>query len=499
MLVAAPLAAVVMGASDKTAHAGPLGTSIPANCAEHTSFSGGSDAAGDYRCAGLAIDFHVSGVAASQHQQWAGQWLFVDEAGQFRTGSCTFNRGTHPSILGPSSRVSQSFPNDPTGRETAYLTWRYGSTADALTAAALWVVFHYDAQDAAGTTESTHPSEPLIADLGRVSEMTGRQDLEDLAVALDAEATTFATPFLLSVSIDPSGSATATLTSAGAPVASAEVASVDDAGSVRSTALTDAGGVAHFNVELVTGVNTVRVIAGSPGAAWVYLGPAAAPNPRGAQSMITGGDPELLTASAVLEVVPPPTEPPPTEPPPTEPPPTTDAPTTTQPPTTLVEEATTTTTSTTPIVETTTMLEPTTTIAPTTTIVPTTTIAPTTTSEAPPMFLPPPPTQAPTTVAPPTQPPTTTTAAPTTMPPPVFVAVEPPPATTAETVASTTAPTIVETTTTMTPAVVQPKLPRTGGSSWFAAYLATALVVGGVGLIGTVRRRISEQGASRCS
>ncbi|MGZ4793530.1 MAG: hypothetical protein ACXWBO_16885, partial [Ilumatobacteraceae bacterium] len=90
--------------------AGQLGSQLPANCVAHDSFDGGVDFVDDFRCAGLAIEFHTAGVAYSPGPIWAGQWLFVDEAGQFRVGSCTFNRGIHPTIDVPSSLVTQSFP-----------------------------------------------------------------------------------------------------------------------------------------------------------------------------------------------------------------------------------------------------------------------------------------------------------------------------------------------------------------------------------------------------
>jgi len=81
------------------ADAGQLGTTIPANCVEHVSWWG-DDVPGDYRCAGLRVGFHTAGVAYSTHDQWLGQWLYVDDEGQYRVGSCVFNRGTHPSVLG---------------------------------------------------------------------------------------------------------------------------------------------------------------------------------------------------------------------------------------------------------------------------------------------------------------------------------------------------------------------------------------------------------------
>ena len=125
------------------ARAGPLGTAIPGNCTAHHGWNDGeADAAGDYRCAGLAIQFHTGGVGRSPGLIWAGQWLFLDGAGQYRVGSCTFNRGVHPNILGPSTVVAQPFPDDPTGAKGAYLAWRYGDTTDDLTAAAMWAVYN---------------------------------------------------------------------------------------------------------------------------------------------------------------------------------------------------------------------------------------------------------------------------------------------------------------------------------------------------------------------
>ena len=59
-----------------TAGAGPLGTQMPSNCVPHISFEGSPDLVDDYRCAGLAIEFHTAGVAFSPAPIWAGQWLF---------------------------------------------------------------------------------------------------------------------------------------------------------------------------------------------------------------------------------------------------------------------------------------------------------------------------------------------------------------------------------------------------------------------------------------
>src|SRR5207342_1637877 len=182
-----------------TVGAGQLGTQIPSNCVAHTSFDGSADLRDDFRCAGFAIEFHTAGVAFSPAPIWAGQWLFVDESGQYRVGSCTFNRGIHPTIDAPSFPVSQLFPNDPTGAKGAYLTWRYGDTTDNLMASAMWAVFHYYAQDSAGTRRAFNAVAPLIPSLGMIAGASGSDALQTVAIALDAEANKYAGEWALSV------------------------------------------------------------------------------------------------------------------------------------------------------------------------------------------------------------------------------------------------------------------------------------------------------------
>ena len=149
---------------------------------------------------------------------WAGQWLFTDEAGEFRVGTCTFNRGMHPTIAVPSHVVGQAFPNDPTGAKGAYLTWRYGDTTDDLTAAAMWAVFHYYAQDAAGSNRATNPATPLVPSLDGIAADSGRADLQHMALALDAEARKMSGEWTLSVSARSDGTVVATLLAGGVPV-----------------------------------------------------------------------------------------------------------------------------------------------------------------------------------------------------------------------------------------------------------------------------------------
>lgn len=400
----------------------PMIGPIPANCVEHTSFDGGPDYPGDYRCAGLAIDYHLAGVARSPAPIWAGQWLFVDDHDVYRTGLCTFNRGIHPTTNEPSVPIAQTFPKDPSGAKRAYLTWAYGHTTDGLTAAGLWAVFHYYAQDAAGSNRSANASAPLVASLDRVSEASGNQDIEDLSIALDAEAGRFSGAFAVDVQLLGDGhgavrvmsgamlreGATVMLTVAGAVFG-------DDTNTVSVT--TDSTGVALFEVSGPPHDVTVTASISAPSAAQVYRGAAADRFGHLPQTLITAGPAAIIVSSATTTLNPP--------------------------------EATTTTTTTVAPSITTQAQTTTSTIDATTT---TPTEAPTT---AP---------QAPTTV-------TTATEAPTT----TFVD-------------ATTTMEIPSTVPSSAPIAVESSLPKTGSSNG-PAFLATALLVAGVGVVGAVRRR----------
>ncbi len=388
-------------ASATSVTAGPLGTSIPGNCIEHTSFSGGTDVSGDYRCAGEAIQFHTGGVSSSPYQIWAGQWLFVDPSGSFRVGSCTFNRGVHPTINAPARWVGQSFPNDPTGALSGYLAWRYGDTTDNLTAAALWAVFHYYAQDAAGPNRSANDNAPLVPSLDGLAAASGRSDLQSRALALHAEAVAVAEPWTIAIAIASDGTATVTLRSGANPVPDQKVSVLVSGLDVPLVTITSADGIATVAVSLPPGTVTVVATASAPGPAYVYRGEPATTEGQGAQNLISGGASEVLTAETTIEVA-----------------------------------------------------------------------APTTTTTQPP----------PTTAT--TEPVTTELATTTTIPP-----------TTIETSTSTAAVPADETTTTFI-AVAEPTttliggLPRTGGGrDSTIAYVGTALLVGGIGLMGTLRRR----------
>ncbi len=437
-------AAYGIGAVAGPAAAAPLGTTMPPNCVANTGLNAGdADLAGDYRCAGLAVRFHTGGVAMTDRRQWAGQWLFVDAEGRFRVGSCTYNLGIHPSVLGPAVPVAQAFPNDPSGAKVAYLAWRYGDTTDNPTAAAMWAVMHYYAQDAAGSFLSVDRDAPLIASLERIAALTGEPALQARAIELDQQAALLGGTWTLTLEAAPNeagATASVALAAAAGGVPGVDVAvTAGDGATVTLT--TDATGRATAAIALPPGTTTVSATAAAPGPASVFRGPPASPNPMGAQTLVTAGEPLELRAEAVVDV------PQPTSTTTTAieatttstiaaTTSTTDAPTTTAAPTTAV--ATTTEGATTTEVSTTTEV-------PTTTI---TTAEVTTTSGV-----------TPTSVAP------TTSAAPTTTP-----------GTTVGPVASS-----------------PPQLPRTGNASNQPAYLGTAFLVGGIGLLGTVRRRAGRE------
>lgn len=315
----------------------PLGTSIPGNCVEHTSFTDGVDASGDYRCAGQAIQFHTAGVESSPYEIWAGQWLFRDPAGSFRVGSCTFNRGIHPTINSSATWVGQSFPNDPTGVLASYLAWRYGDTTDNLTAAALWVVFHFYAQDTAGPNRSTDDHAPLVPTLGSVAAASGRADLQSLALALHHEAQAASELWTLTAAIAADGIATFTLLSGVTPVSDRPISVLVSGLDTPLVATTGADGTATVTVSLPPGTVTVVATASAPGPAEVYRGEPAFADGQGGQNLITGGASRVMTAEASIVVAQPTTTA-------TEPPTTTMMATTTTEPTSTTFGAATTTT-----------------------------------------------------------------------------------------------------------------------------------------------------------
>jgi len=396
-----------------TAGAGQLGDRIPSNCVPHISFDGGPDLRDDYRCAGEAIEFHTAGVAFSPDPIWAGQWLFRDEDGQFRVGSCTFNRGIHPTIDEPSAIVQQQFPNDPTGAKGAYLTWGYGDTTDDLTAAAMWAVFHYYAQDAAGTRRAANGEAPLVPSLDMVARASGRSDIQQKAIELDAEAAAFAGEWVIVATVDVAGQITVTVFAGPQPVLGARVSLLMSGRDSTLTVETDVTGTAHATMPVTPGPLTVVASTSAPGAALVYRGVPAGPDPQGAQRLVTGGRPRTLSATASVDV--------PGPPPPD----------------------TTTTTTTTTVPETTTTSTTTSTTSPPET---STTVAETTTTST-------------------TVPAAVETAAPPASPPPTLPAEL------------------------VLPPVPAAPLPRTGKASDVISYLATSLLVAGIGIVGVAGRK----------
>ncbi len=417
-----------------SARAGQLGAQMPSNCVAHISFDGGADLVDDFRCAGMAIEFHTAGVAYSPAAIWAGQWLFVDEAGQFRVGSCTFNRGIHPTIDAPSFLVDQRFPNDPTGAKGAYLTWGYGDTTDDLLAAAMWAVFHYYAQDAAGTRRASNGAVPLVPSLDMIARASGRDDIQDLAIALDAEAALFAGEWAITVTLAIDGRIDVGVMAGAQPVLGARVTLLISGQDAPTLVETDAAGMAHTSMPVAEGTMTVVASTSSPAPAVVYRGSPAGPDPQGAQRLVTGGPPRVVSATASVDVP---------------------------------VSTTTTTTTTIPATTTTTIPATTTTIPPTTTTVPeTTTTIPATTIPATTI-----PTATTTTTLPPevTSPPDTTTTAPAVVPPAEVlppVPAPPPPS---------------------------PPLPKTGSASDLVSYLGTSLLVAGIGIVGVASRRPSRR------
>ena len=333
LLLAGTVGALVWASG---AWAEPLGTSIPAGCVAHTGF-GEPDVPGDYRCAGIALRFFAGGADHARSTIWAGQWLFADDAGQFRVGTCTFNRGTHPTTQHRSTEVAQSFPNDPTGAKGAYLAWRYGDTADPLTAAGVWAVFHHYALDPAGTNFADDPTAPLVPRLDGLAASSGRADLQAKAIALDAEAAAFSGPWGLSVSVGADGVVTATLLAGTTPVPGRPIAVLVSGLDSSFEATTGADGNATVTVPLPLGTATVVATTDAPGPLRVYRGVPASPNPLGAQPLATAGPSNPLRVETVVDTDPATTEPATTEPVTTEPvttePPTTE-PATTEPPTT---------------------------------------------------------------------------------------------------------------------------------------------------------------------
>ncbi|MFZ9627866.1 MAG: hypothetical protein ACO3C1_00785 [Ilumatobacteraceae bacterium] len=289
----------------------PANAEVPANCVEHVPLDGSVDVPGDHRCAGLALDYFVGGAERSPSPTWAGQWLFTDEDGVYRTGWCVYHLGQHPLSGELSHTVDQRFANDLDGREVAYLTWRYRDAVDPLTVAALWAVFHYYAGDAAGPLRSDSPDAPLVPTLDGVGVSTGREDVGRRAIELVDEARRVAGDTVPEWHLDltvadaptPAGRAvTVTLVAGEVPIAGQPISVLVSGSDLPLAATTGPDGTATVAVPLLPGTATVVATTDTPGPAVVYRGTPAQPSPQGAQLLVTAGTPVPLTVSAVVDV-----------------------------------------------------------------------------------------------------------------------------------------------------------------------------------------------------
>lgn len=316
ILVPALVGSVVVLALPPGASATP-----PSGCVEHAPLDGSADAPGDYRCAGLPIDFHHDGPDHSPHPLWAGQWLFADEAGTFHRGTCTYNLGMHPTVEQPSAPWNQQLRYDPGAVFSSYLLWRYGDSDDPLTAAAMWAVLHYYAQDDGGSNRSSNPTAALVPALESLAAFTGRQDLQERAIALHSEAARYGGQWTLVVTLDEDGLATVSLTAGPHPIPGRPISLVVSSSAVPLTLTTGDDGLATVTVPLPpSGTVTVAAVVEAPGPAVVYRGTPVVRAPHGAQTLITAGEPTQVTATAqvaVQQIAEPPvvTDPPPTDPP----------------------------------------------------------------------------------------------------------------------------------------------------------------------------------------
>ena len=312
-VLAAPAELPTAGAGQPT----PRAADVPAGCVQHS-----GDQGADYRCAGRFL------ATPSGPHTWAGQWLFVDESGRTRRGTCTYQLGTHPTTAVAAHRVAASLPNDPTGQRSAYLTWKYGQTDDDLTAAAMWVVAHYYSQD-----ESARGAGPLIPSLTDNAVTAGFPDLQRRAVDLDVEAERMSGEWVLTASLAPDGMLALELTTsalpdaAPSPVPDQPISVLVSGSALPLAATTSADGTTTVAVPIPSsGTVTVVATAAAPGPAEVYLGEPALPDADGAQPLLTAGRAGVVQATVRLDV-PEPTGPTPTDPTPTDPPPTDPTPT----------------------------------------------------------------------------------------------------------------------------------------------------------------------------
>ena len=171
----------------------------------------------------------------------------------------------------------------------------------------MWAVFHYYAQDSAGTRRASNAAAPLIPSLGDDRRRQWARRIQTVAIALDAEADAYAGEWAISVRWGPTGRSTSRSMAGAQPVAGAAITLLMSGQDARQPcsrtgwtgALDDAGGAGSNDGR--------RVDAGSRAAAVVYRGSPAGPDPHGAQRLVTGGPPRSISATATVDVPVPPT------------------------------------------------------------------------------------------------------------------------------------------------------------------------------------------------
>ena len=218
---------------------------------------------------GFAIEFHTAGVAYSPAPD-LGRPVAVRRRVRPVPGRLVHVQPRHPSR--PSTRrrspVSQLFPNDPTGAKGAYLTWRYGDTTDNLTAAAMWAVFHYYAQDGAGTRRALDAAAPLIPSLGMIAGASGERrtaDRRDRARRRGQRGSRGSGRSQSRWRTD--GQIDVAVVAGAQPVAGAAVTLLISGQDAPTTVFTDAAGSAHSTMPPAPGAMTVVASTSAPGAA----------------------------------------------------------------------------------------------------------------------------------------------------------------------------------------------------------------------------------------
>jgi LPXTG-motif cell wall-anchored protein len=123
-----------------------------------------------------------------------------------------------------------------------------------------------------------------------------------LAESLDAEAALFAGEWAISVALGIDGEIDVAVVAGMQPVLGARVTLLMSGQDAPTEVETDIAGLAHATMPIAPGVMTVVASTSSPGLAAVYRGSPAGPDPQGAQRLVTGGPPRILSATATVDV-----------------------------------------------------------------------------------------------------------------------------------------------------------------------------------------------------